>query len=225
MTDRASAVRPEFGPSLVDLLGPHARRLPRPLRWALGAIVAVGAALLIWVLAGGPGDGRTHVVVREPITFNLFHSGGLDEPPPGSGELLRLQTPSDARAPQSFVVRPLRLEAYRGDVNAHLALLAASLIDEMRRTIPGFLLRGDGRVAVNRQPGHQISFQARIDGRTTYGRRVLLVPGPQPPPREGVDIMMLAARSPANFSADVVGANGQLKSPYRTFRFGTRTKN
>jgi hypothetical protein len=182
-------------------------------------------AALIWVLAGGPGDGRTHVVVREPMTFNLFHSGGLDQPAPRAGEVLRLQTPPGASTPQSFVVRPLRLDAYRGDVNAHLALLAASMIDQMRRTIPGFVWRGDGRVAVNRQPGHQISFQARIGGRTTYGRRVLLVVGPDPPPRTGVDIMMLAARSPAIPSIDAVGANGQLKSPYRTFRFGTRTSN
>ena len=57
---------------------------------------------------------------------------------------------------------------------------------------PGFLWRGDGRVNINKQPGYQIVFQARIGGRTTYGKRVLLVAAPDPPPRAGLDITMLS---------------------------------
>ena len=98
------------------------------------------------------------------------------------------------------------------------------MIAQMRRTIPGFVWRGDGRVNYNRQPGYEILYQAKIDGRTTYGRRTVLVPGDDTHPREGVDISMVAARSDATPRVDAVGAtNGSaLKTAIRSFRFGTQ---
>ena len=75
---------------------------------------------------------------------------------------------------------------------------------------------------INKQPGYQIVFQARVGGHTTYGKRVLLVAAPDPPPREGLDITMLSQRSPATPKADVVAANGPLKTPLRSLRFGTQ---
>ena len=96
------------------------------------------------------------------------------------------------------------------------------LIDRMRGTMPGFVWRGDGRVNYNRQPGYEILFQARIDGRTWYGRRTLLVPGGDEPPREGVDITIMAARSAAIPRVDAVASSsGALKTAIRSFRFGT----
>lgn len=225
MSERPSAVQPRYGPSLPELLRPHVARLPRVWQRALAALALVAVGVIVWAIVAGSGDDRVHVVVHEPITFNFFHSGGLQEVKPRAGEILRLQTPASASTPQSFIVRPLRLPNYPGDVNAYLALRAATLIQEMRRSIPGFIWRGDGRVAINKQPGHQISFQALIGGRKAYGRRVLLVAGPNPPPHEGVDILMVVAGSAIVPSVDFVGANGQLKSPYRTFRFGTKTSN
>ena len=82
-------------------------------------------------------------------------------------------------------MRPLRLAPYKGDVSAALTLLSARLIRQMSATYPGFLWRGDGRVNINKQPGYQIVFQARVGGHTTYGKRVLLVAGPDPPPNDG----------------------------------------
>ena len=75
----------------------------------------------------------------------------------------------------------------------------------MRARIPGFVYRGDGRVNVNRQPGYQIVYQARIGGKTIYGKRVLLVPGYDPPPRAGLDVTLQAERSGAVPSANAVG--------------------
>ena len=69
------------------------------------------------------------------------------------------------------------------------------MIDQMRASIPGFVYRGDGRMNVNRQPGYQIVYQARIGGKTVYGKRVLLVPGYDPPPRAGLDVTLRAERS------------------------------
>jgi hypothetical protein len=77
-------------------------------------------------------------------------------------------------------------------------------------------------VNYNRQPGYEILFQAKLNGKTTYGRRTLLVPGGDTPPKEGLDITMLAARSEAIPRVDAVGsASGALKTAIRSLRFGT----
>jgi hypothetical protein len=95
------------------------------------------------------------------------------------------------------------------------------LIQRMRETIPGFVWRGDGRVNYNRQPGYEILYQAKLNGRTTYGRRTILLPGGDTPPKEGADISMRAARSEAIPRVDAVGsAAGALKTAIRSFRFG-----
>jgi hypothetical protein len=215
-----SVVREEFGPTLPELLG---ERLRVPVRTIWRVLAAVGVLVVLvlgWLAFFRGTPGQDAVVVREPVAFNLVHTDALGRVTPRAGESLRLQTRTGA-APQSFAVKPLRLAPYKGDVSASLTLLSARLIREMSAQYPGFLWRGDGRVNINKQPGYQIVFQARIGGRTTYGKRVLLVAAPDPPPREGLDITMLAARSPAVPRADAVAANGALKTPYRSLRFGT----
>jgi hypothetical protein len=214
-----SVVREEFGPTLPELVG---ERLHVPVRTVWRGLTAAGvvvALVLAWLLFVRDTPGQAGVVVREPVTFNLIYTDAMRRVAPRAGETLRLQ--SRAGAPQSFAVRPLRLAPYKGDVSATLTLLSARLIREMSATYPGFLWRGDGRVNINKQPGYQIVFQARIGGHTTYGKRVLLVAAPDPPPREGLDITMLAQRSPATPRADAVAANGPLKTPYRSLRFGS----
>jgi hypothetical protein len=214
-----SVVREEFGPTLPELVG---SRLHVPVRTVWRALAAAGVvvvAVLAWLAFVRDTPGQAGVVVREPVTFNLIYTDALQRAAPRAGEVLRLR--SRAGPAQSFAVRPLRLAPYKGDVSAYLTLLSARLIREMSATYPGFLWRGDGRVNINKQPGYQIVFQARIGGHTTYGKRVLLVAGPDPPPRTGLDITMLAERSPATPKADAVAANGALKTPLRSLRFGT----
>jgi hypothetical protein len=214
-----SVVREEFGPTLPELVGARLRVPVRTVWRALAAAGVVVVLVLAWLLFVRDTPGQAGVVVREPVTFNLIYTDALRRVAARPGETLRLQ--SRAGAPQSLAVRPLRLAPYKGDVSAALTLLSARLIQEMSATYPGFLWRGDGRVNINQQPGYQIVFQARVGGRTTYGKRVLLVAAPDPPPRVGLDITLLAARSPAIPRADAVAANGPLKTPYRSLRFGT----
>jgi hypothetical protein len=215
-----SVVREEFGPTLPELLG---ERLRVPVRtiWRVVATAGVLVVLVLaWLVFLRDTPGQAGVVVRGPVTYNLIYTDALRRVAPRSGESLRLQ--SKAGPPQSFAVRPLRLAPYKGDVSAALTLLSARLIREMEAQYPGFSWRGDGRVNVNQQPGYQIVFQARIGGHTTYGKRVLLVSAPDPPPHTGLDITMLSERSPAIPRADAVAANGPLKTPFRSVRFGTQ---
>ena len=213
-----SLVREEFGPTLPELLG---QRLDVPARKVWVAFAAVGAVVVAVAvgLALRPTPGQHGAVVREPIAYNLVYTDALHRVAPRGGETLRLQSRSGP--PQSFAVTPLRLAPYKGDVTAALTGLSSGLIDRMRAQYQGFVWRGDGRVNINKQPGYQIIFQARVNGRTTYGRRVMLVAEPDPPPREGVDITILAARSPSVPNLDSVGATGALKTAYRSLRFGT----
>jgi hypothetical protein len=213
------AVRPEFGPTLPELLAPRLRRLPRGVRAALAAVVLVvvlGAAV---VVLGRGGDHA--VVVRAPVTFNLQYPSGLVRVAPRPGELLRLESPRGARYPLLYVVRPSTLPPYRGDVNGILPFFSARLIREMQRANPEFVLRGEGRMRLNENAtGYGLQFQTRVGGRLTFGRRLLLYPG-ETVVRAGVDVLMLARASPTVPNVDAVGGAGPLKLAMRTFRFGT----
>jgi hypothetical protein len=217
-----SVVRPEFGPTLPELIGPRVRALPRGVRIGLAALAALVVVAAAALLLRDNRDTRPHAVVRAPVAFNLLYPKPLERVKPRGRETLRLQTPAGSSAPQSFAVTPLKLPPYRGDSSAVLLGMSARLIEQMTRAIPGFVWRADGRVNYNRQPGYEIQFQAKIGGRTTYGRRTLLVPGGDTPPRAGVDIMILAARSPAVPNVNAVASKASaLKTAIRSFRFGT----
>ena len=217
-----SVVRPEFGPTLPELLGPRVHALPRAGQVALAALAAVVVAGLAFAFLRGDAEERTTVVVREPIAYNLVYPPALEKVRPRGRETLRLETAPGAADPQSFAVTPFRLPPYHGNSTGVLTGMSPNLITRMRRTIPGFVWRADGRVNYNRQPGYEILFQAKLNGRTWYGRRTLLVPGGDQPPREGVDITFMAARSAAIPRVDAVGSSrGALKTAIRSFRFGT----
>ena len=219
-----SVVRPEFGPTLPELLAPGVRALPRAAQVALAVLAALVVAGAVYaVIHRREADERPQAVVRSPIAYNLLYASPLERVAPRGRETLRLQTPAGDAAPQRFTVTPYKLPPYKGDATGILTLQSANMITQMRRTIPGFVWRGDGRVNYNRQPGYEILYQAKIDGRTTYGRRTILLPGGDTPPREGVDISMVAARSDSIPRVDAVGATngGALKTAIRSFRFGT----
>ena len=217
------AVRAEFGPTLPELLGPRVRALPRAAQVALAVVAGVLVVALATALLTR-GTPSTPIVVSSPVAFNLRYEQGLRRLAPSRGESLHLAS-LPGRPTETFIARPLRLGAYRGDPTAALMILTPRLIDEMARTIPGFDYRGDGRARLNPDTqGYQIQYQAKIGGRTVYGRRVLLLPDDPnvPTPREGADLDLRSARSPAVPNVDAVGNNGPLQTPFRSFRFGSR---
>lgn len=216
----STQVKPEFGPTLPEIVGPHLRALPRGRQVAVGLLAAVLLAGLLWLLFLRD-DGRTPLVVRGPVAFNLLYDDEkLERVSPQAGEALRLQTLAADPDPESFAVRAVRLPTYTGDASGVLPGFATGLIEQMRAADPRFILRAEGRARVNSQPGYQIQFQTRRGGRTTYGRRTLLFKD-EPGERDGADVTMLAARSPAMPNVDEVGSSGPTKLPYRSFRLGT----
>jgi hypothetical protein len=212
-----SAVRPEFGPTLPELLGPRLRALPPVLRLGLAALAGflVVAIFYALVLRGDGADAKRAVVVAKPVAFNFVYRAPFRRLAPQNGELARVGSAS-----QSFAVRELKLPPYHGDAAGFLPLYAAQQELQMMRQFPGFAWRSDGRANINQQQGFEIVFQFRRPGEPlTYGRRVLLLPSVTA--RDGADILVTAPRSPAIVRADDVGHNGGLKTALRSFRFGT----
>src|SRR6266508_4993082 len=125
-----SVVREEFGPTLPELLGERLRVPARTICRVLAAVGVVVVLVLAWLVFLRDTPGQAGVVVREPVTYNLIYPDALRRVAPRAGETLRLQ--SRAGLPQSFVVHPLCLTLYKGDVSAAFTFLSARLIDEMR---------------------------------------------------------------------------------------------
>jgi len=219
------AARPEFGPSLPELV---ASRLRLPTARVRGVLLGGAAlAVLLYVASGllgvrGPADLQDQVV-RGAVPFTLGHSAALRRVEPEPGEVLRLE--GRAGGPeQSYAAEPFAIPAHRGDVTAVLGVLAARQADALARELPDFRYRGDGKARINELPGHLLVFQFRRGGRTIYGKRFLLAPLAEPgapAPRRGMALTLTAERSPAVPNADAVGDDSALKAPLRSFRFGT----
>lgn len=219
-----SVVRPEYGPTLPELVAPRIAGVPRRTRVvvAIAAVAVVAAAVAALVLRGAD---PVEVVVREPVAFTLvFDEAALQRVAPPAGAELALRERGD-RAPQRLRVEPLELPAYRGDPSAAVLGISAQAIDRLRREVPGFVLRSEGRFRLNEATsGYAISFQGRDGGKVRYGKQVLAYPDPaegDPMPREALRVTLLLDRSPANPNVDSVGVNGPLKRPLRSIRFGT----
>ena len=199
-------VKREFGPTLPQLVPPR-------LLAALAALLAVAAAIV--VLAGAGGKGETTVVVEDPVAFNLRYGEALERVETTPGEQLRLRGRG-----QSLTVKSLFLPAYRGETAGSLPAFAERTIKDLEARLPEFDLADEGRVRINEAPGYAIGFRARVDGERVWGRTVMLVPD-EPGARQGVTIEMVAGRRSGVSNPTEVGAVGQIKLPYRSFRFGT----
>jgi len=158
-------------------------------------------------------------VHRGAVPFNLRYSGPLRAVRPGPGELLHLEWRSGGRVQASFVVEPLRLPAYQGDVGGVFPVVAARDQDALRARFPALEPVEEGKARVNKVPAYSATFRASRKPRL-YGRVVLLVE-PAPGARDGFRIVMLATPQGGADKAGDVAARGMLKTPYRTFRFGT----
>ncbi len=120
----------------------------------------------------------------------------------------------------SFAVAPLVLGSYEGQLSGELPLYASGYIRTLAVRYPAFQLVGEGKTHVNQLSAYNIYFSALVQGRTMYGRDVLLVPETSTA-RQGVVISMLTAPG-ANAQVTsplLVASEGVLSEPMRTFSF------
>jgi hypothetical protein len=210
-----ATVAPEHRPTLREELAP----LPAPARWAvLAVLVVLGAAIAIALLGGGSStDGRV-ITHRGPVTFNLRVPPGMNELEPAAGELVHLER----KGQDSIVVSPLELPAYQGDVGGILPVVAARELEALKQRFPDLEPVEEGKARINKAAGYSLSFRVSRSPRQ-YGRLVLL-PQPVPGARDGVKLLLLATPAGGAGKATDVGTRGQLKTPYRSFRFGTEAR-
>jgi hypothetical protein len=219
----ASSLRPEFGPTLGELLSPRWRRLGTGARRV--AIVALAALAVVAVLGLRSALAGDHTFVhRQAPAFNLRWTDPLKRVAPQAGDYLRLESHRGDLFLQSFAVRRLNLPPYSGDPNGELPFYAESYIAGLARRLQGFQRScdgcGDGKARINEISGYTINFQAKIGKRTLYGRDVLLLPDGAGA-RVGVVLEMRATPAAKVAGPEAVGSGGVLKLPLRSFRFGT----
>lgn len=220
----ASVVRPEFEPTLPQLVARRTGMGERRARIAL--LVAIALLALVILAARRATAHETRYIRRDSPRFNFSYDdvqlarvGGAR----GSrGAYVQLERGGRGTARASFTVLPLRIPAYRGDVNGVLPVFATTVLQPAyARRYDGFDLVEEGRARVNDVAGYTFAFRSRPGGgRAVYGRIVLL-PEPGDHPRHGVVLRMLSTRSRQVSNASRVGATGVLQEPYRSFRFGT----
>ena len=68
----------EHRPTLADLLRPRLARLPRRLRWLLGAVVVLLVLFVLWRLLAGGDAGETHYVHRGALEFNFRYPDTME---------------------------------------------------------------------------------------------------------------------------------------------------
>ena len=96
---------------------------------------------------------------------------------------------------------------------------ASRELTELRKRFPDLEPVEEGKTRINRVAGYSIVFRASRSPRL-YGR-VVLLPQPVPGALDGVKLVMLATPDGGADKARDVGTRGELKTPYRSFRFGT----
>ncbi len=211
-----TAVKPQYGPTLVQMLAPR----PLVVRLAAGALAALLAAAVVVIALRSRAD-ETVVLERTPIAFNLAY-GPQFERSTRPGTLLALDHSRAGLFLDSYVLRPLVLPAYRGAAGGTLPVYANGYIERLRRRYDGFEFVGEGRSRVNNGIGYQVTFRARArGGRTLYGRHLLLVEEKPDGLRRGVTVELTSTAAAGTPNATEIGNHGALKEPLRSFRFGT----
>ena len=213
----AVPLKPEYGPTLGQLLAPRWRRASRRARM----LVAIAGVAAVALLVGAALTLENAQYARGgPVPFS-FGYRDLYRAAPAAGEYVRVQSRTRARLSDSFAVGPLMLPPYAVPLNVELPLYAASYIPRLSRRYEGFQLRGEGETKVDTVPAYDILYDARVDGRTMYGRDILLLPE-RHHPRAGVYITMLSSpeTNPGVTSPMLVGTTGLLELPIETFTIG-----
>jgi hypothetical protein len=226
--------RPEYGPSLKDLVGPRVAALSRRARWALYAAPIVLAILIVAVLILRA-DRVTQAVVRGPLTFNTRFDDRIARVAAGPGELLHLRTkPGPGRGDEDLVFRdagpaPPRDEPAGGPI-AQLALRMEAVMRPVRAELSGFQLRSQGRIRIGSDYGGWIvryQFRKPAAARdpdrssTFYGARILLLPDARGTRERVLDISLQSQQSNVVSNISEAGGNGPMRTPFYGVGFGT----
>lgn len=211
-----SAVLEAHRPSLGEIASGWSRRRRRLAQVVLAILVVALIARVALV-----GESGTQYVQRGDLPFNFLYEAPLKSVATQSAEIVRFERRRGDLFLQSFTVAPLSLPAGDGEAGGLLPVLADERIRELeRRHGPTFELVAEGKSRVIEAAGYQYVYRFKRDGRTFFGRSVLL-PTEEPGTQRGVVLELLATPASGVGRAADVGLRGSIKKPFRSFRFGT----
>jgi hypothetical protein len=209
-----SAVKPQYGPTLVQMLAPRSLAV-RAGAAALAVLLVV--AVVAVRLAARPD--LTYVLEHQPVTFNFAYGPEFRRVTP-AGSIVALEHKRGGLFLDSYVIRPLTLRPYRGAAGGTLPIYANGYMERVRRRYPTFEFVSEGRVRINNGIGYAVTFRSSRGGRTLYVRHLLLVEELPDGRRHGVVIELESTPAAGTPNADEIGNHGALKQPLRSFRFG-----
>jgi hypothetical protein len=208
-----------FGPTLPQLLAPRHVALR-----VAAAAVAVAIVVAAVAVALGSRAAETAVLIRRPVTLNFVYGSQFERVTrPGTLVALRHESASGLFL-DAYAIRDLTLPPYRGAVSGTLPVLADTYVRRLARRYAGYEFVGEGRVHINNAIGWAITFRARIGTRRLYGRHYLLVEDEPEGRRRGVILELESTPAAGTPNADEIGNHGALKTPLRSFRFGSDRK-
>lgn len=210
-------IRPEFGPTLPELMQ---RWLGVPQRVTLIAVALVlalgGTAIALRLTA----HAKVELVHRAKPAFTLLYSPDvLHRVSPRRGELARLDA-SRHGLQLSVTVRFLRLAPYSGVAAGVLPLYAEHRVTAMRRRLDGFELGDEGKARVHDVPGYQIGFLSGSSGPPIYGRDLLLVPD-RAGARDGVLVSLRQRSTDGSLNSEDLRRIVVVKKAFRSLQFGS----
>jgi hypothetical protein len=213
----AVPLKPQYRPTLAQLLAPGWRRTSRAVRLLVvltGLVLAVAVAGLTFTLL------PAHYSRGGPVPFSFSYKSLYRTAPDPGGYVKVARRSASGRLLYSFAVAPIELPPYQGDLSGELPLYATSYIRALAARYPGFVLQGEGKTRVNTVPVYNVYYYARVQGRPMYARSVLVAPE-RPGSRHGLAITMLTAPdASAQVTAPLLVAGvGVLQEPLRTFSF------
>jgi hypothetical protein len=218
---RAPSVKPQYGPTLAELMAPRWRAASGGQRRLFATAVLLVLAAAITLVITRP-RASSFVYRGAPIAFNLTYPSPLRSVPPRAGADMRIEARSPTgRLLDWFEVDPLRLGPYSGEISGQLPVFATSYIAGLARRVPGFRLQSETKTRINLIAGYSVTYSGRIAGQLMYGRAVMLVAA-LTGVRDGVILNMGTVPSPTlDPTPDQVGSTDVLEKPFRSFRFGT----
>jgi hypothetical protein len=206
-------LKPQYGPTLGKLLEPRWRSASPVVRAiviaATAGLLALAAGVVLTLLDASYSHGG-----RVPFGFKYK---GLYRTTPDPGGYVKVARRSGGRLDDSYAVAPLLLGAYGGSITGELPLFASGYTRTLAERFSRFRPEGEGKTRISSTlAGYDVFYSALINGRTMYGRDVMLLPERRGA-REGVVIEMLTSQR-ASVSKPV-GSSGVLETPLKTFAF------
>ncbi|HEV3070580.1 MAG TPA: hypothetical protein VGY76_04035 [Solirubrobacteraceae bacterium] len=214
----AVALKPEYQPTLAQLLAPGWRRATKAMRVLVLALLAaflVGVGALTLTLL------PAHIAYGGPVPFGFSYRGLYRVAPDAGQDVKVTRRSASGRLLDSFAVSALTLPPYAGALSGELPLYAVGYIHSLAAKYADFQLRGEGKAHVaTGATAYNIYYSVLLAGQKLYGRDVLLLPE-RPAARQGVAISMLSSsRSNRQVTSPLLVATaGLLYEPYRTFSF------